>query len=231
MIQRPASALASALSLTTVLALGPAPQAAAHPHVFVETGLELLHGPDGRLEAVRVTWTYDELFSLLLLEDLGLDSDFDGTLTPEEEARLQGFDMDWPDDYEGDLYLSVAGAPMALSAPEPGPARLDADGRLVSSHVRRLDRPVNGAAQEVVLRAYDPYFYTAYEIMTDRVATDGPRCHVEVYTPDLDAAYAALEAALNELMGQAQDADAEVDFPPVGDRFAEELRLACAGGS
>jgi ABC-type uncharacterized transport system substrate-binding protein len=204
--------------------------AAAHPHVFVQTGVHLLHGADGRLEAVRVTWTYDELFSLLLLEDLGLDADHDGRLTEAELAALQGFDLDWPADFEGDIYLTAGEVPLALGAPEPGPARLAEDGRLVSSHLRRLAEPVDPRAAPVVLRAYDPYFYTAYEIIVAEVATDAPGCIAEVYAPDLDTAYAELEAALAELMGQSATADTEIDFPPVGDRFAEEVRLTCTGG-
>ena len=221
----------TAPALAAVLAVaGPAPQAAAHPHIFVDTGIELLHDAEGRLEAIRIRWTYDELFSLLLLEDLALDADFDGVLTEAEEASLQGFDMQWPDDYEGDLYLFVDEAAVALAAPEPGRAALLEDGRLTSTHVRRLERPVDGAAEAVVVKAYDPSFYTAYTILVEQVSTDGPGCHTEVFTPDLDAAYAQLEAALQELMGQT-GANEEVDFPPVGDRFAEEVRLTCSGGS
>ena len=52
--------------------------------------------------------------------------------------------------------------------------------------------------------------------------------------PDLDAAYAQLNAALQELLGDgvtAGDVGPEVEFPPVGDRFAEEVRLICGDGS
>lgn len=215
-------ALAAALS---------APPAGAHPHIFIDTGLELIHGPDGTLEALRITWVYDELFSMLLLEDIGLDADFDGVLTAEEETALQGFDMDWPDGYEGDVYLTAAGAPVTLGPPEPGPAALREDGKLVSTHVRRLERPADAAAGPVSVRVYDPTYYTAYSILADGVSTDGAGCSVAVIAPDLDGAYAYLEKAIEDLMAEERDPLEEVPFPAVGDRFAEEVRLTCGDGS
>jgi ABC-type uncharacterized transport system substrate-binding protein len=215
-----------ALTFATCLALaGPA---AGHPHIFVETGLDVIHDDEGRATAVRVTWTYDELFSLLLLEDLGLDDDYDGVLTPQEEARLQGFDMDWPEGFDGDLHLTVDGGAMALGPPADATATLLDNGMLRSTHVRAFARPVDGAAESAILSPYDKTFYTAYEIDPAAVSTGNPDCHVQVFTPDLDAAYARLEAALAELAGTAPDDPLEpVEFPPVGDQFAEELRLTC----
>ena len=75
-------------------ALLAAPVAQAHPHVFVEVGLRFVSQPDGRLSGVEVTWRYDDFFSLLVLEDRGLDPDGDMVLTgywgrtPEGEPNL-----------------------------------------------------------------------------------------------------------------------------------------------
>jgi ABC-type uncharacterized transport system substrate-binding protein len=227
MIRR--AAFAAALA-SGAAALAGAP-AAAHPHIFVDTGVELIHDSEGRLTALRVHWTYDELFSLLLLEDLGLDDDYDGVLTEAETEALQGFDMHWPEGFEGDVYVTADGAPVALGPPQTGPAALRADGMLTSTHTRRLARPVDGAAEAVVVSVYDPTFYTAYSILPAEVSTDAPGCETAVFTPDLDAAYAQLEAALAELGATVDDPFEAVDFPPVGDRFAEEIRLTCTGGA
>jgi ABC-type uncharacterized transport system substrate-binding protein len=67
-------------TLALLATLLPLP-AAAHPHVFIGTGLTLVLDADNRLAAIRVTWSYDELYSLLVLEERGLDSDYDGALT------------------------------------------------------------------------------------------------------------------------------------------------------
>jgi len=219
------AALAACLALP--FAVVPAPPAAAHPHVWVETGLELIHDEAGRLVALRVSWTYDELFSLLMLEDLGLDGDYDSRLTEEEIEALQGFDMDWPDWYEGDVYVEAGGEAVSRGPPQPGEAALLETGMLTSTHVRPLARPVDGSAADVVVRVYDPTYYTAYSILPDQVSSDAPHCTTAVYAPDMKAAQTYLDAALEEL-GAAQDDPFEAqDFPRVGAKFSDEVRLAC----
>ena len=47
----------------------------AHPHIFINTGLLFLVDAQNRLTHVQVTWEYDELYSLLVTEDMGVDSD------------------------------------------------------------------------------------------------------------------------------------------------------------
>ncbi|MEM1430479.1 MAG: DUF1007 family protein [Pseudomonadota bacterium] len=210
-----------------VAGLAPAPSA-AHPHIFIDTGIELIHGPDGRVEAVRISWTYDELFSLLLLEDLGLDADYDGVLTEAETEQLQGFDMDWPDDWEGDVYAEMGGASVPLGPPIAGPAALLDNGMLTSIHTRALARPIDATAGDLVVKVYDPTFYTSYTILPEQVSSQSPFCTSTVFAPDLDEAYAFLEAALKELGAQIDDPFEAVEFPAVGDRFAEEVRLSCA---
>jgi ABC-type uncharacterized transport system substrate-binding protein len=219
--------LLPALALAVV---APAPEpASAHPHIFIDTGLELLQDEAGRLMALRISWTYDELFSLLMLEDLGLDSDYDGKLAPGETEKLQGFDMDWPEGYEGDVYVEVGGAPVALGPPEPGEAALLDNGMLTSTHTRRLARPLDGHAEQVVIKVYDPTFYTAYSILPEQVSTEASHCATAVYAPDLEAAQAYLDAALEQLGASIDDPFVEQDFPAVGDRFSEEVRLTCEG--
>ena len=48
---------------------------AAHPHIFVSTGLSFVLDGENRLTHVQVTWEYDELYSLLVTEDMGVDSE------------------------------------------------------------------------------------------------------------------------------------------------------------
>ncbi len=227
MIRTTARKLTLCVSLAGALAV-PLP-ASAHPHIFINTGVELLHGEDGRVESVRILWTYDELFSLLLLEDLGLDADYDGVLTDEEVEKLQGFDMDWPDDWEGDVYVEVAGTLIALGPPQPETSLLLENGMLHSAHTRALARPVDGATEALVVKVYDPTFYTSYTILPEEVRSDASGCQTAVFTPDLDSAYAFLESALAELGAQVDDPFEAISFPTVGDRFAEEVRLTCSG--
>lgn len=90
----------------------------AHPHIFIDTGVEVLLDDQNRATAVRISWTYDDLTSLALIADRGLDEDFDGVLTPEETAAITGFDMDWEPGFAGDSYALLGEVPLDWSGPQ-----------------------------------------------------------------------------------------------------------------
>ena len=203
------------------LALLPMP-AAAHPHVFIDTGLTLILDARNHLVAVRVVWAYDELYSLLVLEDLGLDQDYDGILTPDEIDILTGFDMQWIEGYLGDTYATAGDTALALGPPEAHGAAME-DGKIVTTHTRAVLSPA--PADGVSVRAYDPSFYTAYDISRGVAVEGGAGCAATVAPADLDAAYTMLE----ELLYGPRSAEwSEDNFPEVGEAFADTVRLTCA---
>ena len=188
----------------------------AHPHIFVETGLHVLVGEAGQLQAVEVTWTYDEFYSLLLLEDRELDPDYDGKLTEAELASLHGFDMNWVEGFEGDLYAMRDGVPLELGPPEPLSTDV-VDGKIVTRH----RRTVLGAAEGVAFRAYDPTYYTAYDLNGGVAASAG--CEARVEPVDRKAADDKVAAIIREM----NDQQIEMDFPEVGAYFADAVRISC----
>ncbi|MCV2892833.1 DUF1007 family protein [Lentibacter sp. XHP0401] len=191
----------------------------AHPHVFVETGLRLVVDESGQVAGVEVTWRYDELYSLLVLEDMELDSDFDGKLTQAELAQLDGFDLQWIEGFEGDLYAQAGAGKLVLGPPENRGTTVDA-GHITSRHYRALaDGP-----KALSLKAFDPTYYTAYDLGLGVHMPAG--CKSNVVKADLEAAY-KLEA---ELLGDDVD-DPEADYPEVGEEFADEVIVTCASDS
>lgn len=217
---RPLATVAAALCLA-----GPA---GAHPHVFIDTGLEIVFDDDGRLAAVQVVWVYDEFYTMMALDDYGMDPGFTGAVTEAERAELAAIYANWDEGYAGDLYPDLAGRPLTLS----GPLRVVADvreGRLVIAHRRAFpDRPALGG-EELVLRVYDPTYFTAYTIASAPAIRGRQDCSAEVWGPDWEAASVRLTAALEELAGDGADAlEIEANFPAVGADFAEEVRLRCA---
>ena len=75
-----------AILIAGLLAAGAGP-ALAHPHVWIDAGVEIILNDQNEATGVRISWTYDDLYSLYVVGDMGLDPDWDGKLTPEEEAR------------------------------------------------------------------------------------------------------------------------------------------------
>jgi ABC-type uncharacterized transport system substrate-binding protein len=212
-----------ALVLGWLLATGAGP-ALAHTHVWIDTKIEVVLNDRNEATDIRISWTYDDLYSLYVVGDMGLDPDWDGKLTPEEEARLSGFDMKWDPSFPGDTYALQGGAPLALSRPKDWTATY-ADGKITSTHLRSLDAPVPVTAEPLLVQVYDPGYYVAYSIPFDPVLTGGTGCTAQVFVPDLDEAEQQLLAALSEY---TPDVDLEAEFPAVGANFAEEVRVSCA---
>lgn len=195
---------------------------AAHPHIFVDAGLRLVV-EGGRVTAVEVTWLYDELYTLILLEDYGLDPDFDMMLTEAEVTATLGFDLNWSHGFEGGLVMRRGGFALELGAPEPVSLALIGEGQLRTTHRRAVVDP--GGAGVLLAQVYDPEFYVAFEMIGEMVV-EGASCVPELRRADLDAAYEGLEAAMDAIGGAVA---AEDNFPQVGGLFADSVVFECGG--
>lgn len=212
----------AALAVTLTLFAG---AAKAHPHEFVEAGLTFHIDSNGLLTEIAVEWRYDLFTSMLILTDLGLNPAATD-LTAQEAVELQGFDLQWVEGYNGDLWALADGADLALGAPIPAAATVEG-GQVVSRHRRPLAAPVDPRSTDLVVQVYDPEYYIAYSV-ADAPGVEGSACRVRVFTANMDRAYATLEAALAEVATGA-DATVEGEFPRVGRDFADEVRLDCSG--
>jgi ABC-type uncharacterized transport system substrate-binding protein len=213
----------SRASFLVCLALAAAlPLAArAHPHIFVDAGFAVTRDGDGRPVSVEVTWLYDELYTLILLQDYGLDPDFDLLLTEEEVAATLGFDLNWSAGFEGGLVIRQGGRRLELGPPEPVSLELVEPGQFRTTH----RRAITGAAPgDFAVQIYDPAFYIAFEMILPSQVRDAPACQTTLVRADLDAAYAALEAAIEDIGGAVS---AEDNFPPVGAHFADRIEVTC----
>ncbi|MCL6283852.1 DUF1007 family protein [Ruegeria sp. 2012CJ41-6] len=196
----------------------------AHPHVFVDTGIEVIFDDQNRLTHVRVTWAYDDFYSLLILEDLQLDPDADNVLTPEESTRLTGFDMNWVPGFTGDLDARLGGQVLKLSGPLEPTAELR-DGRIVTSHLREVTGQPTTLGETLSLRAYDESYYTSYDLTLPVQLIGAETCMIDRIDPDIDQKLSDMQAFLLTL-----DANADLeenDIPMIGAEFATEIRITC----
>ncbi|MEC3860374.1 DUF1007 family protein [Mesobacterium sp. TK19101] len=191
-------------------------QAQAHPHIFVDTALHIDVDDAGQATGISVTWTYDDFFSLLIFEDMGLDPDGDAHLTQAELDKLRGFDMiEWPDGFEGDLYMFRNGEKQPLDFPEV--TGIDVvDGRIVASHHRTF-RPA--PAEELAFLQYDPTFYVAYTVTDDVTADHG--CRVVIDRVDKDVAAETVENLTKS------DPEAMFEVLQLGIHYADTILLTC----
>ena len=148
--------------------------ALAHPHVFIDTALEVIFDDQGRASGLRISWTYDEYYSLVIAEEKAIDPDYDGSATEAEAMPLAGFDMGWDVDFPGDTYALMGNTELSLSRPKDWTASY-AGGKITSTHLRMFDAPIVFGAEPLIIQVYDPSFYTSYAIVGTPVLTGGPK--------------------------------------------------------
>lgn len=215
---RPPHARRALAAAALACALAPA-GASAHPHIFIDGGVDFVFDPAGQLEALRVTWIYDPLNSLFMLEDLGIPFDPPDPLPPGDRASLAAYQTEWIEGFDGDSYLSHDGARVGLSGPQAPDAAVR-DGQVVISFLREVETPFRPDATTEV-RVYDPTYFTAYAI-TDTPALDGgDGCRTEVIPFEPTS---MLQALQEQLLALPADADPEGE---PGALFAERIRVTC----
>lgn len=206
------------------VALMAATPIAAHPHVFVDTGLELIFDDAAQLTHVRVTWKYDALYSLLITEDMGLDDDYDGALTEAELAKLTGFDMQWIEGFNGDLEVLNGADVVPLSGPTEATATF-ADGLITTTHLRAVMAPVE-AKNGLVIKPYDPTYYTAYEMSLPLEIIGTEACSARVKMPVMGENLTKLLTQLSALQIDAEPEDA--GLPNIGADMSQDVIVTCA---
>ncbi|MGR3740417.1 MAG: DUF1007 family protein [Limimaricola soesokkakensis] len=215
----------SAAALSATLAGG----AHAHPHVFIDAAFEMLFDEAGALKAVRIDWAYDEFYSLMLIEENGLDADGDGTPEPAALDAYAGHDVDWAAGFPGDFTVALDGVTVDLDGPVMHRARFE-DGRLVTSHVRPLAEPLDVSTGMVTARAYDPSYFVAYDVSKTPGISGRDDCSLQREAADREAAEAEYGEQLAEVDASSDPFEA-VELPDIGVLFADRFVLTCAASS
>src|SRR5215210_4684227 len=95
--------------------------ALAHPHVWVTAKAELIYASDGKVAAVRHSWTFDEAYSAFVTQ--GLDKNNDGKLSSDELQEVAKVNTESLAEFEYFTHLKANGAKQAFTA--PGEAKME----------------------------------------------------------------------------------------------------------
>lgn len=206
------------LAAILALALGAPDRSDAHPHVFIDGGADVVFDTEGRLAALDITWIYDPLTSLFMMEELGLSDT--GPLTAEARVALAAYQTEWIPEFQGDSYLLDGERPVPLSGPREPDAEIR-EGRVVITFRRDLATPFR-PAPDAVVEIYDPTYFTAYAI-TETPEIIGPHggCTAEVDPFEPTEDLATLQMSLFDIPA---DEDPEENL---GRLFADRIRIAC----
>lgn len=195
--------------------------AAAHPHVFISVRSEIVYDADGKVAAVRHSWSFDKGYSAYATQ--GLDKNRDGKLTPDELEELVKINLEFLADSAYFTVLKADGAKLEFAMPVEGRGEFN-DGVLVLHYLLPLKAAAK-ADKALLMEISDPTYFVAFSIADGDDAvrlTNAPKGCIAKVTRPAPAAAAAPQQNLSESFFNSLGASSSF-----GSAFANKAIVAC----
>jgi ABC-type uncharacterized transport system substrate-binding protein len=134
--------------------------AAAHPHVWVAARAEVIFDSSGDIEAIRHTWTFDEMYSAFVTEGQAKNGLL---LTKEELAPLAKSNVESLAEFDYFTFAKAAGQRVEFGVPEDYSLEQQEDKLVVLRFTLPLRSPAS-AAKAFSFQVYDPTYFVAFEM-------------------------------------------------------------------
>lgn len=146
-----------ALSICLAAAASFAPAAAfAHPHVWIDMRSSVNFTPQGTVDAIGVSWTFDEFYSQFATD--GIDRNKNGKFDPAELQDLANAYAKNLKDYRYFMFVQTDGKLSETGAPTNAKAVFDR-GQLTFAFRLPLTAAVDPAAIKLSYSSFDPTYY------------------------------------------------------------------------
>lgn len=199
-----------------------AAQLQAHPHVFVDGGIDFVVEDGTKLTKLEITWLFDKFETLFLLSSSGVSLTEEGRLPQDAWSKLESEIGSWPDSFSGSAHVSVAGRPVPLSDPAQFDVRM-VDTRLELSFTRTLAQPQPLSGVTLRTAFYEAsYFYDFSITQSPRLLGQAETCTADVIPFVAGEKEKSIQKAL-----QALGKEQTPDQPNVGALFADTVYLTC----
>lgn len=204
-----------------IVTLGGANPASAHPHVFIDGGVDFHLSENDTLKALRVTWLYDAFETLYMLSSHDMSLTQDGVLAEGDRVELRRRLSNWPDDFDGSAHLTVNGQAIDLAWPSGLDVQL-IDGRLRLTFIRGLETPIPLTGADVEVAFYEStYFFDFSVTKTPELIGGENTCRATVIPFEPDR-HDPLLKALAKLSREETPTETNV-----GANFADRIYLRC----
>ncbi len=162
-------------------AMGHSGPTQAHPHVFIDGVTDVVF-EHGKIVGIRQHWTFDDVFSLLMIEDF--DKNKNGKFDKAEIEALQKGAFEAVREFGYFTHIRLDGKKIAVNRVAEFSANL-AKGRISYSFLVPFVEPVDPKTTKVDLGTYDDTFYVSvtYDAI-DPVRLSGAGssgCHFKMY--------------------------------------------------
>jgi len=193
----------------------------AHPHVFVDGGVDFVMGAENSLKALHVTWRYDAFETLYILSSHGLKLNDKGELDEASRQTLVRLRSQFPDDFDGSAHLSVDDQLVPLKWPDDFDAHIVGD-QLEVTFTRGLETPLDVTQGSINVAFYESTYFFAFSA-TDTPKVLGPStCETTVVQFKANPEDTALLETLAKLGREETSGLADV-----GAIFADRIALRC----
>jgi ABC-type uncharacterized transport system substrate-binding protein len=152
--------------LATLIVLGFAAPAAAHPHVWVKSTSELIYAPDGSITGIRHHWVFDDMFTAFAVQ--GLEAKEKGRFTREELAPLAKVNIESLKEYDYFTFATADGKKAPFVDPAPDYSLDYKDEILTLNFTLPFQQPVK--AKDLKVEIYDPTYFIDFELAKDAPA-------------------------------------------------------------
>lgn len=166
--------------------------AQAHPHVWI-TNVTAYQFEGGKLTGLRLTWTFDEMFSASIV--LGFDRNKNGRFEPEELKRLQAEAFANLREYNYFLDIRLDDKPLKVTAVSDFTATI-AKGIVTYAFTVPLPSPVDAKATKVTTSIADETYFV--EVILDEhdpvrfQGIDSGACRFDVTAGKRDPVYGSV---------------------------------------
>ena len=141
-----------------------APVALAHPHIWIEGGIELVFNAQGHVSALRQSWLFDELFSTYALQ--GMKRDKEGQVPSAELEKITSEWMTSLAEPESHFFTKIthSGKPFAFGAPKNARTTWNPKvSQLVLSFELPVEPPIKVDAKGIEIDIQDPGYFVAFD--------------------------------------------------------------------
>ncbi|HEY7645137.1 MAG TPA: DUF1007 family protein [Hyphomicrobiales bacterium] len=170
--------------------------ACAHPHVFVEGKVTIIFDGNKRIKGIRNVWQFDKGYSAFAV--VGLDTNGDGKLSPQELAPLAKVNVDSLAEYAYFTYLTIDKTQVAFKPPVDY-FLVEGRGQLTLYFTLPLDRPAS-VTENTLLEVFDREYFIAFHFPEKdavKLTHAPPGCSAAFHPPGvLDAATVTELAAI-----------------------------------
>ena len=194
----------------------------AHPHVFIDGGVDFHLDGNGMLHKVEVTWLYDKFETLYILSSQGISPTKDGRLNSNDLSVLTSLYENWPPDFDGSVHLKYLGNNIDLKWPQNASVTYFGN-RLKVKFERELKTKLLLKNTPLDIGFYERTYFFDFSITSHPlIFGDAGNCSASVIPFEFNSQSTEILRELSYLSREETPEDTEI-----GSKLADRIQLIC----